>query len=189
MRGGLEGLRKLTRRDRVFNFMVDADELKPNTSKGMILYLEDLSVSFDGFKAINDRLGHPAGDTVLQTMADRLRAGTRSSDLVARMGGDEFTVLLSGIHSPSDAELVAARMLHAMGETVEIQAQKLSPSASVGIAVYPGDGQTTDDLRKRADAALYAAKGAGARVRRGRRSARCAVPPVPGAQYSLTGTR
>jgi predicted signal transduction protein with EAL and GGDEF domain len=80
---------------------------------------------------------------------------------VSRLGGDEFTVLLSGIHGPSDAELVATRMLKAIAEPIELLGQSLTPSASLGIACYPGDGNTTDDLRKRADAALYAAKGAG----------------------------
>ena len=80
---------------------------------------------------------------------------------VSRLGGDEFTVLLSAIHGPADAELVATRMLAAIHEPVKIMGQTLTPSASVGIAVFPGDGQVCDDLRKRADAALYAAKGSG----------------------------
>lgn len=134
-----------------------------------------LYIDLDRFKLINDTLGHDAGDQLLRVISARLSDAVRAEDVVcldhdgeanrearvSRLGGDEFTVLLSGIHGPADAELVASRMLIAMGEPVEIAGQKLTPSASVGIAVYPGDGQTPDDLRKRADAALYAAKGAG----------------------------
>jgi predicted signal transduction protein with EAL and GGDEF domain len=80
---------------------------------------------------------------------------------VSRLGGDEFTVLLSGIHGTTDAELVASRILKAIAEPVEIAGQTITPSASLGIAMFPADGQTADDLRKRSDAALYSAKGAG----------------------------
>jgi len=131
-------------------------------------------VDLDRFKLINDTLGHDAGDHLLRIIAARLSDAVRAQDVVcidqdqapsdirvSRLGGDEFTVLLSGIHGPGDAELVARRLLDAMREPVEVVGQKLNPSASLGIAVYPGDGRTTDELRKRADAALYAAKAAG----------------------------
>jgi diguanylate cyclase (GGDEF)-like protein len=130
-------------------------------------------VDLDRFKLINDSLGHDAGDQLLRVIAARLSDAVRAQDVVcidqdaaanvrvSRLGGDEFTVLLSGIHGPGDAELVAKRMLAAIREPVEIMGQMLNPSASLGIAVYPDDGRTSDDLRKRADAALYSAKGAG----------------------------
>ncbi len=131
-------------------------------------------VDLDRFKLINDSLGHDAGDQLLRVIAARLSDAVRAQDVVcidqdaanadvrvSRLGGDEFTVLLSGIHGPADAELVAKRMLAAIREPVEIMGQCLNPSASLGIAVYPDDGRTSDDLRKRADAALYSAKGAG----------------------------
>lgn len=136
-----------------------------------------LYIDLDRFKLINDTLGHDAGDQLLRVIAARLSDAVRAEDVVcvehlvsdgstsearvSRLGGDEFTVLLSGIHGPADAELVASRMLEAIGEPTQVAGQKLSPSASVGISVFPRDGATTDDLRKRADAALYAAKGAG----------------------------
>ncbi len=132
-------------------------------------------VDLDRFKLINDSLGHDAGDQLLRVIAARLSDAVRAQDVVcvdqqeraaadvrvSRLGGDEFTVMLSGIHGPGDAELVAKRMLAAIREPVEIMGQCLNPSASVGIAVYPDDGRTSDDLRKRADAALYSAKAAG----------------------------
>jgi len=131
-------------------------------------------VDLDRFKLINDTLGHDAGDHLLRIIAARLSDAVRAQDVVcidqdqqqsdirvSRLGGDEFTVLLSGIHGPADAELVARRLLEAIREPVEVVGQKLTPSASLGIAVYPGDGRSSDELRKRADAALYAAKAAG----------------------------
>ena len=133
-----------------------------------------LYIDLDRFKLINDTLGHDAGDQLLRVISARLSDAVRAHDIVcldhessapearvSRLGGDEFTVLLSGIHGPSDADLVATRMLNAIAEPVEIAGQMLTPSASLGIAVFPDDGRTTDDLRKRADAALYAAKGGG----------------------------
>jgi diguanylate cyclase (GGDEF)-like protein len=133
-----------------------------------------LYIDLDRFKLINDTLGHDAGDQLLRVISARLSDAVRVNDVVcldhdrpspearvSRLGGDEFTVLLSGIHGPADAELVASRMMTAIAEPVEIQGQSLTPSASVGIAVFPGDGRSSDDLRKRADAALYAAKGSG----------------------------
>jgi diguanylate cyclase (GGDEF)-like protein len=133
-----------------------------------------LYIDLDRFKLINDTLGHDAGDQLLRVISARLQDTVRAHDVVcldqnvpspearvSRLGGDEFTILLSGIHGPADAELVASRMLDAIGEPIEIAGQKLTPAASVGIACFPEDGSTTDELRKRADAALYAAKGAG----------------------------
>ncbi|MEE8166827.1 MAG: sensor domain-containing diguanylate cyclase, partial [Myxococcota bacterium] len=137
-----------------------------------------LYIDLDRFKLINDTLGHDAGDQLLRVISARLSDAVRVQDVVchdqnqpvpearvSRLGGDEFTVLLSGIHSCSDAELVATRMLKAISEPVEIRGHKLTPSASLGIAIFPDDGRTADDLRKRADAALYAAKGAGTAFR------------------------
>jgi len=134
-----------------------------------------LYIDLDRFKLINDTLGHDAGDQLLRVISARLSDAVRAHDVVcldhasapapetrlSRLGGDEFTVLLSGIHGAADAELVAGRMLKAVSEPVELRGQSLSPSASIGISMYPGDGHTTDVLRKRADAALYAAKASG----------------------------
>jgi diguanylate cyclase (GGDEF)-like protein len=142
---------------------------KRESEKLALLYID-----LDRFKLINDTLGHDAGDQLLRVISARLSDAVRANDVVcldhdrpslearvSRLGGDEFTVLLSGIHGPADAELVASRMLTAIRKPVDIRGQSLTPSASLGIAVFPGDGQSSDDLRKRADAALYAAKGSG----------------------------
>ncbi len=134
-----------------------------------------LYIDLDRFKLINDTLGHDAGDQLLRVISARLSDTVRAQDVVcldhdgvptpearvSRLGGDEFTILLSNIHGTADAELVASRILDAMKAPVDLMGQTLSPSASVGIALFPGDGQNPDELRKRADAALYAAKGAG----------------------------
>ena len=134
-----------------------------------------LYIDLDRFKLINDTLGHDAGDQLLRVISARLSDAVRAQDVVcldndgsstsearvSRLGGDEFTILLSKIHGPADAELVATRMLEAIKQPVELMGQTLSPSASVGIAMFPADGNSTDILRKRADAALYSAKGGG----------------------------
>ena len=133
-----------------------------------------LYIDLDRFKLINDTLGHDAGDQLLRVISARLSDAVRAQDVVcldhdapksearvSRLGGDEFTVLLSGIHGPADAELVATRILEAIKQPVEIAGQVITPAASVGISLFPTDGETTDHLRMRADAALYAAKGAG----------------------------
>jgi diguanylate cyclase (GGDEF)-like protein len=134
-----------------------------------------LYMDLDRFKLINDTLGHDAGDQLLRVISARLSDTVRAHDVVcldhdadstrearvSRLGGDEFTILLTGIHGPADAELVAKRLLEALKAPVELQGQTLTPSASLGIAVHPGDGDTPEELRKRADAALYAAKAGG----------------------------
>jgi len=130
-----------------------------------------LYIDLDRFKLVNDTLGHEAGDQLLRVISARLQDAVRAHDVVckdneepstearvSRLGGDEFTVLLSGIHGRADAEIVANRMLAAVSEPVEIQGQTISPAASIGIAFFPDHGVTKDDLRKHADAALYAAK-------------------------------
>lgn len=115
-------------------------------------------LDLDGFKAVNDGLGHAAGDTVLQTMAERLRAGTRSSDLVARIGGDEFTVLVPSLARADDAALVAQGLLEKMAHPCSIQDREVTLSASAGISVYPDDGSDSGVLLRHADLAMYRAK-------------------------------
>jgi diguanylate cyclase (GGDEF)-like protein/PAS domain S-box-containing protein len=115
-------------------------------------------VDLDGFKAVNDGLGHAAGDAVLQTMAERLRSGTRSSDLVARIGGDEFTVLVQNLARPDDAALVARALLERVARPCKADEHELSLSASAGISVYPDDGTDAASLLRNADLAMYRAK-------------------------------
>jgi diguanylate cyclase (GGDEF)-like protein len=115
-------------------------------------------LDLDGFKAVNDGLGHAAGDAVLQTMAERLRAGTRSSDLVARIGGDEFTVLVPSLTRADDAALVAHGLLEKLAHPCSIQEREVTLSASAGISVYPEDGTESGVLLRHADLAMYRAK-------------------------------
>jgi diguanylate cyclase (GGDEF)-like protein/PAS domain S-box-containing protein len=115
-------------------------------------------VDLDGFKAVNDGLGHAAGDTVLQTVAERLRAGTRSSDLVARIGGDEFIVLVQSLARADDAALVARGLLDRLARPCRADDHEIALSASAGISVYPEDGTDADSLLRNADLAMYRAK-------------------------------
>ncbi len=124
--------------------------------KGALLY-----VDLDHFKPINDRLGHPVGDRVLQEVASRLRAGVREDDTVSRQGGDEFVLLLVRLADPRDAARVAEKLINAIEQPVHIDGHELSLSASIGIALFPQDGRDRVTLTKAADAALYHAKQAG----------------------------
>ncbi len=124
--------------------------------KGALLY-----VDLDHFKPINDSLGHPVGDRVLQEVASRLRAGVREDDTVSRQGGDEFVLLLVRLADPRDAARVAEKLIHAIEQPIHVDGHELSVSASIGIALLPQDGRDKDTLTKAADAALYHAKQAG----------------------------
>jgi diguanylate cyclase (GGDEF)-like protein len=125
-------------------------------------YSRSLAVMFldlDDFKAVNDSLGHDAGDALLRSVAGSLRKCVRNSDTVARLGGDEFVMLLPQIASPDDAVAVARKVLNRLAAPVDIAGHRLRASASIGIAIGPG-GQAPDaeHLLARADAAMYSAK-------------------------------
>ncbi|MBL8331757.1 MAG: GGDEF domain-containing protein [Rubrivivax sp.] len=119
-----------------------------------------LCLDLDHFKMANDRLGHAAGDALLQAVGERLRSLVRRNDVVARLGGDEFAVLLPGADA-EQAEGFAQRLLELLGQPCEVGGLQLSTQASVGIALAPRDGTEVDELLNRADLALYAAKAAG----------------------------
>lgn len=137
------------------------------------LGLAVLFLDLDGFKRINDTLGHHIGDEVLQMTGERLRLSLRSSDAMirmganaegdslARLGGDEFTVLLSTISHSSDAAIVADRIRRCVAEAYNVQTHELYTTTSIGISVYPENGETADELLKNADLAMYYAKRAG----------------------------
>jgi diguanylate cyclase len=117
-----------------------------------------LLVDLDHFKSINDTLGHPTGDRLLQAAAQRLQAVLRQTDTIARLGGDEFAILLPDTQATDDAERVAKAVLTALATPVIVDGLRLSVEGSVGIAHYPADSQNTDELLAHADIALYQAK-------------------------------
>ena len=119
-------------------------------------------LDLDGFKKINDSLGHAVGDDLLRTMASRFRGCIRDSDAVARLGGDEFAVMLAPQKmEKDDARVVAERLLDAASKPVELNGQLLQVSASIGIAFFPDDAEGSADLMQHADTAMYEAKGRG----------------------------
>lgn len=118
-----------------------------------------LFVDLDRLKAINDTLGHDVGDLLLQAVAQRMReVVARLSDTVARLGGDEFVVLLHRINRENDAEVLAGQLLERLASPFAISGQEIKISASIGIAIFPADGENAAGLLKRADIAMYAAK-------------------------------
>ena len=120
-----------------------------------------LFLDLDNFKTINDSLGHPIGDRLLAAVARRLSGCLRGEDRLARLGGDEFVALLPRLERPEDAATVARKMLAVLDDTLRIEDHDLRPSVSIGIALYPDDGQSVDVLLKHADTAMYGAKAAG----------------------------
>ena len=120
-----------------------------------------LFIDLDHFKEVNDTLGHDSGDLLLVEAARRIQACVRESDTVARMGGDEFTVILSELPSTSHLEGILQKVLHAMGEVFQLGGEQVFVSASIGITMYPSDATDIESLYKNADQALYVAKGAG----------------------------
>ncbi len=125
---------------------------------------QSLAVMFldmDGFKGINDSLGHPVGDELLQSVSRRLLACVRGSDTVGRQGGDEFVVLLAELNRPEDAACVAGKMVACLRLPHQIGAHSLCCPVSIGIAVYPTDGMDAAGLLKSADLALLRAKAEG----------------------------
>ena len=117
-----------------------------------------LMLDLDHFKTINDSLGHHIGDELLEAVASRLRACLRDSDTAARLGGDEFVIALSNLHSTADAEQVADKVLAAFAEPFVIEGHNLHVGTSIGISMFPGDGEDAAALLQAADIAMYSAK-------------------------------
>ncbi|WP_231502025.1 GGDEF domain-containing protein [Herbaspirillum sp. RV1423] len=132
-------------------------------------------IDLDGFKPINDMLGHAVGDMLLQAVAQRLCASLREYDLVARLGGDEFVVLVSDIKHQNQIADIADKLIKTVGAPfLNLGGYEVSTSLSIGIALYPDDGHSVDELLSKADAAMYAAKKAGKGAYRFHdRAARC----------------
>ncbi len=120
-----------------------------------------LFIDLDHFKDVNDTFGHSLGDTVLQEAARRITMCVRASDTVSRLGGDEFTVLLSHIRRPQDAGRIAESIVQVLSHKYDLENRDSFLGASVGIALFPEDGTTADDLLKNADTAMYRAKAGG----------------------------
>jgi len=118
-------------------------------------------IDLDGFKSVNDTLGHATGDQLLREIAQRLRARVRQSDLVARLGGDEFVVMVETISDRHGLQLLASKLLAAIGEPMQLQGHEVTVTASIGIAVFPDDGSDVSTLLANADMAMYRAKALG----------------------------
>jgi diguanylate cyclase (GGDEF)-like protein/PAS domain S-box-containing protein len=125
-----------------------------------------LLLDLDGFKNVNDGLGHPVGDRLLQQVAHRLKGCVRVEDTVSRLGGDEFALIIANMREGGDAIEVVRKILASIQEPFDLDGMSASVTASIGVAIYPGDGATPTDLVRNADAAMYGAKEAGRNVYR-----------------------
>jgi diguanylate cyclase (GGDEF)-like protein len=123
-----------------------------------------LFIDIDKFKNINDSYGHNVGDQVLLMVANRLKSFVRDEDIVSRWGGDEFVCLLFEVKQEADVTRLAEKMINRIAEACEFDGTLLSIKVSIGIAIYPADGDTADVLFKNADTAMYKAKGTEKRV-------------------------
>ncbi len=121
-----------------------------------VLYLD-----LDHFKVVNDTLGHPQGDALLQVITARLLAQIREADTAARLGGDEFAIVQSSVHQPHDATALAKRLVETLGEPYDLDGQQVHIGTSIGIALVPADGEDPVQILKNADMALYHAKADG----------------------------
>lgn len=120
-----------------------------------------LFLDLDGFKLINDTFGHDVGDVLLREAAKRIVGCVRESDTVARMGGDEFTVILSNVRTPDNIKHVANKIVEAIARPFVLNGKECSVSVSIGISLHPDNGETATQLVKVADAAMYLAKHSG----------------------------
>ncbi|HEY6137445.1 MAG TPA: EAL domain-containing protein [Thermoanaerobaculia bacterium] len=118
-------------------------------------------LDLDRFKYVNDTLGHSVGDELLKAVAGRLKSAVREEDSIARMGGDEFTVLVGDLHVADDVVKVAQKLLETVAQPIHVEGQDLFITTSIGIAMFPTDGDTAEMLLKNADHAMYRAKDAG----------------------------
>jgi len=150
-------LTRLPNRALFFDRLVQSVAQARRTGKSMAVLFLDL----DGFKKVNDTLGHSAGDLLLITTAERITKCIRESETAARLGGDEFGVILSEITHEQDAAIVADRILETVGESVQLADREYYVKTSVGISLFPSDGNEPKSLVKNADTAMYRAKADG----------------------------
>jgi len=152
-----DALTELPNRVKLEKCVDEALEAAQRDGDGAALFLLDL----DRFKEVNDTLGHPAGDALLEVVARRLKAAVRPGDVVSRLGGDEFAVLLPEIDHASDAVEVAGRIRAALAEPVVLEGVLMDVDVSIGVALYPVHGEDFENLMRRADVAMYVAKAEG----------------------------
>jgi diguanylate cyclase (GGDEF)-like protein/PAS domain S-box-containing protein len=124
-------------------------------------YVAVFCLDLDRFKDVNDSHGHPVGDLLLKSVADRLRQCVRDTDMVARLGGDEFAIMQIGASQPTDATSLASRLIDAIGAPYALGSHQVTVEVSIGIALAPGDGLEAEQLLRNADTALYRAKADG----------------------------
>ncbi len=149
-----DALTGLSNRTLLFDRLEGAITAARRRNTSFALFFLDL----DNFKPINDSLGHDAGDFVLKIIAQRLQSSIRESDTVARVGGDEFVLVLQEVHGPQAALSVAEKTIAALSNPIRIDKQLCEVGATLGIALYPDHGDDADTLIRHADAAMYAAK-------------------------------
>ena len=118
-------------------------------------------LDLDRFKDVNDSLGHNIGDRLLQVSGKRLKSTIRQGDTVSRIGGDEFMLLITEIGHIKDASMVARKIIRSFHEPFEFDEHRISITTSIGIAIYPNDGDNADTLIKHADIAMYGVKAHG----------------------------
>ncbi|MEO7104745.1 MAG: diguanylate cyclase, partial [Rhodoferax sp.] len=135
------------------------EDVKRAARSGLSIAL--LFIDLDGFKNVNDRQGHDAGDRLLQQVAQRISRSVRGTDTVARLGGDEFTVILTDVNQVLHVEILIKELLHSLAAPFSILGKDVQISASIGIALFPQDAKVPDELLRIADQAMYAAKNAG----------------------------
>lgn len=164
--GGAEETRKLERRLDALTGLADRlgaqsaleQALRHQAALGPVAVL---CLDLDRFKAVNDTLGHPVGDSLLRKVSQRIRSAVREGDTVARMGGDEFMVLQTGALQPESAEALAARLVDLVGRTFLVEGHTIDIGVSVGVAIAGADDSDPDVIMRQADMALYSAKAEG----------------------------
>ncbi len=150
---------------------LEMQRCRENRSTLALLYLD-----IDGFKTINDTLGHAAGDSVLQQTAERMRSSVRQSDTIARVGGDEFVILLPDLNDPSDAASIAQIVRQALGSPIYFERERLVCGASLGLSFFPLDSEDPHCLLRTADARMYEKK-ASSKLRKQNQSAQRLLEP------------
>jgi diguanylate cyclase (GGDEF)-like protein len=166
IRGSEERFRRLAENDGltglpVRRVLLERLEMALNEIRRQSNSLALLMIDVDNFKDINDSMGHGAGDRVLCAIGSRLQHSLRPTDIVARMGGDEFTVLLTGLRELREAETIASQLVLTVSEPIMMDGHEVEVSVSIGIAAYPGSGGDVETLLRNSDVALYEAKARG----------------------------